>query len=170
MCLLENHLKMLWKFKPYMENLSFVFLSSVPPCATRLPPDPDLLPLVSPGSRCDECAPGYYGNPSEPGGRCQMCQCNNNIDMTDPESCDRRTGECRKCLYNTEGPDCGMCKIRYYGDAKRRNCRSELSKPHSCTLNDSITFIDRCFVDTYSILYMHIHSEAQIEILGPLTK
>ncbi|XP_048872334.1 laminin subunit beta-2 isoform X1 [Brienomyrus brachyistius] len=97
-------------------------------------------------SRCDECAPGYYGNPSEPGGRCQMCQCSNNIDMTDPESCDRRTGECRKCLYNTEGPDCGMCKIGYYGDAKRRNCRKctcnflgtehkQCSSPDKCVCN-----------------------------------
>uniref|UniRef100_A0A1A8S5L6 Laminin, beta 2 (Laminin S) n=1 Tax=Nothobranchius rachovii TaxID=451742 RepID=A0A1A8S5L6_9TELE len=80
------------------------------------------------GARCEECAPGYYGNPSQPGGRCQPCQCNNNIDMSDMDACDRQTGECRKCLYNTEGPNCGICKSGYFGDASRRNCRK-------CTCN-----------------------------------
>lgn len=82
--------------------------------------------LCLPGARCEECAPGYYGNPSQPGGRCQPCRCNNNLDLSDPTSCDQRTGECRKCLYNTEGPDCGVCKSGHYGDASRRNCRSKL--------------------------------------------
>uniref|UniRef100_A0A7N6BZT2 Laminin, beta 2 (laminin S) n=1 Tax=Anabas testudineus TaxID=64144 RepID=A0A7N6BZT2_ANATE len=80
------------------------------------------------GARCEECAPGYYGNPSQPGGHCQPCQCNNNIDMSDVDSCDRQTGECKKCLYNTEGPNCGICKSGYFGDASRRNCRK-------CTCN-----------------------------------
>ncbi|CAF89550.1 unnamed protein product [Tetraodon nigroviridis] len=73
--------------------------------------------------RCGACAPGHYGNPSQPSGRCQPCRCNNNIDMSDTEACDRRTGECRKCLYNTEGPDCGVCRSGYFGDASKRNCR-----------------------------------------------
>lgn len=77
------------------------------------------------GDRCGGCAPGYHGNPSQPSGRCQPCQCNNNIDITDVAACDRRTGECRKCLYNSEGPTCGICKSGYFGDASQRNCRSE---------------------------------------------
>uniref|UniRef100_A0A7N8XWQ2 Laminin subunit beta-2 n=1 Tax=Mastacembelus armatus TaxID=205130 RepID=A0A7N8XWQ2_9TELE len=89
------------------------------------------------GARCEECAPGYYGNPSEPGGRCQPCQCNNNIDMSDLEACDRQTGECRKCLYNTEGPNCGICKSGYFGDASRRNCRK-------CTCNYLGTDRNQC--------------------------
>ncbi|XP_066526397.1 laminin subunit beta-2 [Hoplias malabaricus] len=80
------------------------------------------------GVRCEECAPGYYGNPSQPGGQCRPCRCSNNIDMSDPEACDRRTGECHKCLYNTEGSDCSLCKSGYYGDGSRRNCRK-------CTCN-----------------------------------
>ncbi|XP_073447912.1 laminin subunit beta-2 isoform X3 [Aquarana catesbeiana] len=73
--------------------------------------------------RCDECSPGFYGNPFQTGGRCLPCQCNNNIDMTDIGSCDRRTGLCLKCLYNTEGRFCEQCRNGYYGDASRRNCR-----------------------------------------------
>ncbi|XP_031421826.1 laminin subunit beta-2 isoform X1 [Clupea harengus] len=88
-------------------------------------------------ARCEECAPGYYGNPSQPGGRCQPCRCNNNLDLSDPTSCDQRTGECRKCLYNTEGPDCGVCKSGHYGDASRRNCRK-------CTCNFLGTARNQC--------------------------
>ncbi len=69
------------------------------------------------GSRCSQCAIAYYGSPTEPGGQCQPCSCNNNINIDDPDSCDRRTGLCLKCLYNTGGPTCETCRAGFYGDA-----------------------------------------------------
>ncbi|XP_028287320.1 laminin subunit beta-1a [Parambassis ranga] len=89
------------------------------------------------GARCDECSPGYYGNPSEAGGQCQPCQCNNNIDMLNPQSCDAKTGECLRCLYHTEGAACQSCKLGYYGNALLQDCRKCVcntlgSVPSSC--------------------------------------
>lgn len=75
------------------------------------------------GPRCAQCAPGYYGNPEQPGGQCLPCNCNGNIDTQDPESCDPRTGQCLKCLYHTDGPSCAHCQHGYYGNALAHDCR-----------------------------------------------
>ncbi|XP_054372041.1 laminin subunit beta-1-like [Molothrus ater] len=75
------------------------------------------------GPRCDRCSPGYFGAPEMDGGECRPCQCNNNIDTSDPEGCDPRTGQCLRCLYHTAGPHCAHCQPGYYGNALQRSCR-----------------------------------------------
>ncbi|ESO91420.1 hypothetical protein LOTGIDRAFT_209765 [Lottia gigantea] len=72
---------------------------------------------------CEICEENYYGNPLQEGGSCQRCICNNNIDFAMPGSCDRSTGECLKCLYNTEGYNCELCTAGYFGEASEQNCK-----------------------------------------------
>ncbi|KAJ7396972.1 laminin subunit beta-4 [Pitangus sulphuratus] len=76
------------------------------------------------GNQCDECPTGFYKNPSSPELDCAPCPCNNNIDLTDPESCNRVTGECTKCLHNTHGANCQFCKPGYFGSALNQNCQT----------------------------------------------
>uniref|UniRef100_A0A8B9SX00 Laminin subunit beta-1 n=1 Tax=Anas platyrhynchos TaxID=8839 RepID=A0A8B9SX00_ANAPL len=75
------------------------------------------------GRQCDECPSGFYKNPGSPTEDCAPCPCNNNIDMTDPESCNRVTGECIKCLHNTHGAHCQFCKPGYFGSALAQDCQ-----------------------------------------------
>ncbi|CAF0881627.1 unnamed protein product, partial [Brachionus calyciflorus] len=76
------------------------------------------------GQFCEHCAPGYYGDPTAPGGKCLPCECNGNIDLTDYGSCDQRTGACLKCLNNTTGINCEKCLDWHYGDPiDEKNCQ-----------------------------------------------
>uniref|UniRef100_A0A8D0GBE9 Laminin subunit gamma 2 n=1 Tax=Sphenodon punctatus TaxID=8508 RepID=A0A8D0GBE9_SPHPU len=71
------------------------------------------------GARCEVCTNGYFGDPlgeSGPVRRCQPCQCNNNIDPETTRMCNRLTGECLKCLYNTTGFSCDRCKDGFFGN------------------------------------------------------
>ena len=42
--------------------------------------------------------------------------------MSDPSSCDRKTGVCLSCLYETAGESCGQCREWFYGSAVKRQC------------------------------------------------
>ncbi|VDK28557.1 unnamed protein product [Gongylonema pulchrum] len=81
------------------------------------------------GERCASCAVNHWGNPNELGGTCEPCDCNGNIDVLVEGSCDPVSGDCIKCLHNTEGIQCEDCIEGYYGDAKIRSCQR-------CVCND----------------------------------
>ncbi|XP_069765550.1 laminin subunit beta-4 [Narcine bancroftii] len=76
------------------------------------------------GVNCEKCFPGFYLI----GDQCLPCNCNDNINRSDPEACDQRTGKCLKCLYNTFGENCQLCEPGYYGSALNKDCRE-------CTCN-----------------------------------
>ncbi|KPP76673.1 hypothetical protein Z043_103969 [Scleropages formosus] len=72
------------------------------------------------------CSNGYYGQPTEPGGSCQPCQCHGNLDPSAPQSCDPLTGACLKCREGYGGAACDSCAEGYFGDAvKAKNCQHE---------------------------------------------
>ncbi|KAL0968579.1 hypothetical protein UPYG_G00268800 [Umbra pygmaea] len=75
------------------------------------------------GLRCDSCSAGFYGQLTRPGDVCRRCMCNNNIDLADSEACDSVTGECLRCLHNTQGPRCQNCRPGYYGNALSQDCK-----------------------------------------------
>ncbi|XP_053208528.1 laminin subunit beta-1-like isoform X2 [Panonychus citri] len=82
------------------------------------------------GERCDQCDENYFVSDtpiiSETGtleiNKCLPCNCSNNIDISTPGNCDRRTGACLKCLYNTEGDHCERCQKGFYGNAINKQC------------------------------------------------
>lgn len=74
------------------------------------------------GARCEICADNFFGEPDN-GGTCSKCDCSNNIDPYDTGNCDRQTGACLKCLYQTTGDHCELCKDGFFGDALQQNCQ-----------------------------------------------
>ncbi|XP_006164208.1 laminin subunit alpha-1 [Tupaia chinensis] len=77
------------------------------------------------GTWCERCADGYYGNPAVPGESCVPCDCSGNVDPSEPGHCDSVTGECLKCIGNTDGAHCERCADGFYGDAvTAKNCRA----------------------------------------------
>lgn len=110
-------------------NYSLFTPISIPPLPTHThTPLCRLIPFFSlhlSGKQCEECSAGFYGNPRISGAPCRPCACNNNIDVTDPEACSRVTGECLKCLHNTQGPNCQLCKPGHFGSALDQTCKSK---------------------------------------------
>lgn len=74
------------------------------------------------GARCDVCDNNYFGNPEKPGGICQQCNCNHNIDLSRPGNCDVRSGKCLQCLYDSAGENCEYCRDGFFGNAVEQNC------------------------------------------------
>ncbi|KAK3579401.1 hypothetical protein CHS0354_029709 [Potamilus streckersoni] len=87
------------------------------------------------GPNCNVCADNFFGDPSVENGTCESCVCNNNIDPNVPGSCDTTTGECLKCLYNTEGFNCEKCKPGYYGNALTQSCQECICSPLGTDFN-----------------------------------
>nr|XP_039271795.1 laminin subunit gamma-1-like [Styela clava] len=79
------------------------------------------------GNHCEFCMDGWFGDPLGLGA-CQRCSCNGNIDPNSIMNCDRITGECLKCIYNTTGVRCERCLDGYYGqpvtDDPAQRCRA----------------------------------------------
>ncbi|XP_040566371.1 laminin subunit beta-1 isoform X1 [Lepeophtheirus salmonis] len=75
------------------------------------------------GTRCKSCDDNYFGSPELPTGSCVPCNCSNNWNFEDTGNCDTTTGQCLKCLFNTEGFECEHCKPGFFGDAVNNTCQ-----------------------------------------------
>ncbi|KFP62450.1 Laminin subunit gamma-1, partial [Cariama cristata] len=99
------------------------------------------------GKRCELCDDAYFGDPLGENGAvrpCRLCQCNDNIDPNAVGNCDRQTGECLKCIYNTAGFYCDRCKDGFFGNplapdpadkCKACDCDPEGSRSLQCGEN-----------------------------------
>ncbi|XP_072516815.1 laminin subunit alpha-3 isoform X2 [Salminus brasiliensis] len=55
------------------------------------------------GTRCERCSAGYYGNPVQDGGSCQLCECDHSY------LCNPFTGECENPNNSSTDGDCQVC-------------------------------------------------------------
>ncbi|KAM9844838.1 laminin subunit gamma-2 [Aulostomus maculatus] len=91
-----------------------------------LEPVCDRCPPGTTGFRCDVCQEGFYGKPAGGTGEqqaCQPCQCNGHIDTSVAGSCDRRSGECLRCVNNTVGRRCESCQPGFHHTRATDACR-----------------------------------------------
>uniref|UniRef100_A0A8B9RAB4 Basement membrane-specific heparan sulfate proteoglycan core protein n=1 Tax=Astyanax mexicanus TaxID=7994 RepID=A0A8B9RAB4_ASTMX len=89
------------------------------------------------GTKCERCANGYYGNPTVAGQKCSVCECNGNVDPSEPGHCDAVTGECLKCVGHTSGRYCERCEDGYFGDAvTAKDCQA-----CGCHANGSVSSV-----------------------------
>uniref|UniRef100_A0A8C5GXN1 Laminin subunit gamma-1 n=1 Tax=Gouania willdenowi TaxID=441366 RepID=A0A8C5GXN1_GOUWI len=92
-------------------------------------------PVGTTGKRCELCDDGYFGDPLGQNGpvrACHICKCSDNIDPNAVGNCNRETGECLKCIYNTAGFFCDRCQEGFYGNALAPNV-ADKCKACSCS-------------------------------------
>ncbi|KAK7944940.1 hypothetical protein WMY93_000668 [Mugilogobius chulae] len=92
-------------------------------------------PAGTTGKRCELCDDGFFGDPlgqEGPVRACRACKCSDNIDPNAVGNCNRETGECLKCIYNTAGFFCDRCQDGFYGNALATN-PSDKCKPCACS-------------------------------------
>ncbi|KAA0719380.1 Laminin subunit gamma-1 [Triplophysa tibetana] len=107
-------------------------------------------PTGTTGKRCELCDDGFFGDPLGEAGpvrTCRACSCNNNIDPNAVGNCNRETGECLKCIYNTAGVFCDRCKEGFYGDARAADV-ADKCKPCSCSPDGTVNRQTTCFQST----------------------
>ncbi|CAH1775237.1 unnamed protein product [Owenia fusiformis] len=92
------------------------------------------------GPHCEQCADGYFGDPLVIGDFCRPCECSGNVDLHAVGNCDRESGQCLKCIGNTEGFHCEKCVAGYFGTAYGLNCTECACNPHGST--DSVCDIE----------------------------
>jgi len=97
------------------------------------------------GTRCELCADGYFGDPSGMHGPvipCQKCDCNGNVDPNAIGNCDRRTGECLRCVDDTAGFNCERCISGFFGSATAVRKRGDPQNCKPCDCYPPGTHID----------------------------
>uniref|UniRef100_A0A665UZW2 Heparan sulfate proteoglycan 2 n=1 Tax=Echeneis naucrates TaxID=173247 RepID=A0A665UZW2_ECHNA len=94
------------------------------------------------GLSCEMCSSGFERvSGGSYLGTCAGCNCNGHASACDPVS-----GHCLSCQHNTEGPQCGKCRLGYFGDPSRG--RPDDCKPCPCPYYEtSRRFSDTCFLD-----------------------
>lgn len=95
---------------------------------------------MSPGKRCELCDDGFFGDPLGQNGPvrvCRACKCSDNIDPNAVGNCNRESGECLKCIYNTDGFFCDRCKEGFYGNALATNAADKCKRKRVFFLLDS---------------------------------
>ncbi|XP_077988585.1 laminin subunit alpha-2-like [Glandiceps talaboti] len=85
------------------------------------------------GPLCDQCEVFYFGQPDQPDGFCQRCECNGNSN-----DCNEVTGECLNCESDTTGFNCERCIDGKFGNASLQNCQDCACNP----IGSSVTLCD----------------------------
>ncbi|KAG9479046.1 hypothetical protein GDO78_012615 [Eleutherodactylus coqui] len=86
------------------------------------------------GRHCEQCSLGYFGNPREPDGSCQLCDCNPAGSLNN--DCDRITGQC-SCKPGVTGRLCDACEVRHILlDQHCKSCDDDCTGPLLDDLDD----------------------------------